>query len=368
MEDFLRERKKILGDIPIVIALTKLDLLDSALLPALRSEGAVFKTMEDAKPLLEPRRVKFLDQYCTQPLLRAAEGDIPHVAVSTKSGYSLEPTISELVKITTSEIERYIKADPSYSSVTERPSIERDAPYYIAGMAQRASIEAKVDLTIAVAPGYWRNLSACLRFSGEKVKDYLLVIHQDIIQVWNFNDPEMALRGDDFKAALLNTSNLGVSEIRDAQAVLATVTPLVSALAPLINELVGIAIALPIAGAVILTQLLREVYKSSQTIVKCFMAYITDLIYVMKILFVLAPQGSITSQDVALALKVYETSTYRNRIHLEIRDFSTTFTVLPGGRDVVVDKIEALIRRHSITDEEVSRLRSQIKPAALSSS
>ncbi|KAH0834218.1 hypothetical protein J3R83DRAFT_11531 [Lanmaoa asiatica] len=159
MEDFLRERKKILGDIPIVIALTKLDLLDSALLPALRSEGAVFKTMEDAKPLLEPRRAKFLDQYCTQPLLRAAEGDIPHVAVSTKSRYGLEPTISELVKITTSEIERYIKADPSYSSVTERPSIERDAPYYLAGMAQRASIKAKVDLTIAYAPYYHHSQS-----------------------------------------------------------------------------------------------------------------------------------------------------------------------------------------------------------------
>ncbi|KAH0834900.1 hypothetical protein J3R83DRAFT_10546 [Lanmaoa asiatica] len=62
--------------------------------------------------------------------------------------------------------------------------------------------------------------------------------------------------------------------------------------------------------------------------VKRFMTYIADLIYIMKIPFILAPQGSVTSQDVALALKVYKRSTYRNRVHLEIRDVSVFFA--PG--------------------------------------
>lgn len=92
------------------------------------------------------------------------------------------------------------------------------------------------------------------------------------------------------------------------------------------------------------------------------MAYIADLIYVMKILFILAPQGSITSQDVALAVNIYEKSTYRNRVHLEIRDFSVTL-ILPGGRDAVMEKIEELIRRYSITDKEVAELRSRIQVA-----
>ncbi|KAH0834217.1 hypothetical protein J3R83DRAFT_11530 [Lanmaoa asiatica] len=98
------------------------------------------------------------------------------------------------------------------------------------------------------------------------------------------------------------------------------------------------------------------------------MAYIADLIYVMRILFILAPQRPITPQDVALALKVYEKSTFRNRVHLEINDFSTSFAVLPRGRDVVMEKIEVLIKRYDITDEEVSRLRSQINPVTLGSS
>ena len=97
-----------------------------------------------------------------------------------------------------------------------------------------------------------------------------------------------------------------------------------------------------------------------KTIVKRFMAYIVDLIYVMKILFVLAPRGSMTSQDVALALKVYEKSAYRNRVHLEIRDFSAGF---PPGRNSVIEKIEVLIGRFEITDKEVVELRSQIQAA-----
>lgn len=44
---------------------------------------------------------------------------------------------------------------------------------------------------LSVILGYWKNLSASLTFSGEKAKEYLLVIHEDIIRGWNFNDPEM---------------------------------------------------------------------------------------------------------------------------------------------------------------------------------
>lgn len=44
---------------------------------------------------------------------------------------------------------------------------------------------------LSVSLGYWKNLGASVSFSSDKVKDYLLVIHQDIIKGWNFNDPEM---------------------------------------------------------------------------------------------------------------------------------------------------------------------------------
>lgn len=72
--------------------------------------------------------------------------------MAARSGAGLELTLSELVKTTTFEIERCVKADLAYAAAAEQPRIERNAPLYIAGMAQRTSIEAKVDLTIAYAP------------------------------------------------------------------------------------------------------------------------------------------------------------------------------------------------------------------------
>lgn len=69
--------------VPIVVVLTKVDLLDGKLLQTLRNEGIGFKSMEDARLELEPHKKTFLDQHCTRPLQRAAGGDIPHVAVSS---------------------------------------------------------------------------------------------------------------------------------------------------------------------------------------------------------------------------------------------------------------------------------------------
>lgn len=98
----------------------------------------------------------------------------------------------------------------------------------------------------------------------------------------------------------------------------------------------------------------------SQTIAKRLMVYIADVTYVMRILYFLSPFAPITSKDAALALEVYKRSTYRDRVHLEIRDFSANFAMLPRGRDLVLEKLEVLVRRYSITEEEVSRVRAQI--------
>ena len=69
--------------VPIVVVLTKLDLLDMMLLQTLHEEGTKFESVEEAQPELELRRKMFLDKYCTQPLLRVAGGNIPSVAVSS---------------------------------------------------------------------------------------------------------------------------------------------------------------------------------------------------------------------------------------------------------------------------------------------
>lgn len=43
-----------------------------------------------------------------------------------ESEFGLEPTLTELLKVTTSKIEKYIRADPSYALLTGQPSITRE--------------------------------------------------------------------------------------------------------------------------------------------------------------------------------------------------------------------------------------------------
>lgn len=46
-------------------------------------------------------------------------------------------------------------------------------------------------MILSVAQGYWTTLGASFRFSDDKVKENLHAIHQDVVEIWNFNDPDM---------------------------------------------------------------------------------------------------------------------------------------------------------------------------------
>lgn len=97
---------------------------------------------------------------------------------------------------------------------------------------------------------------------------------------------------------------------------------------------------------------------SSKRDVKILMAYIVDLICVMQTIFLLAPGGRLTPEAVALAVGANEKP--RRIVHILVDGFDGTLGVLPGGRDHVLEKIEALIWRHSIADHEIEELRRRI--------
>ena len=88
------------------------------------------------------------------------------------------------------------------------------------------------------------------------------------------------------------------------------------------------------------------------------MAYIVDLICVMQAIFLIASGDRVTSQTTAYAVRAYEKS--RKIVHLLVDEFDGRLGVFPGGRDPVLEKIEALIWRHSIPDQEIEELRRKI--------
>ncbi|KAH0826992.1 hypothetical protein J3R83DRAFT_4651 [Lanmaoa asiatica] len=216
VEKFLQRRNEILGNstpflllprcsriiyqrsiVPLVVVLTKVDLLDIQL----EIDLPVNKALEHYKS-------SHMKERCIGPLRETAGSDIVHVTVSSEEGYS--QSLSDLVKATNENMAKY--------HVDE-------APRALASMAQRVSIKEKLELSIAyvsfgiclfpplltsitasgskvrphfrdpvqllrMAIEYWKMLLKSAVFRGHTLKECLQVIHKDIINVWNFNDPD----------------------------------------------------------------------------------------------------------------------------------------------------------------------------------
>ena len=103
--------------------------------------------------------------------------------------------------------------------------------------------------------------------------------------------------------------------------------------------------------------LVYHIYFSSKKDVKVLIAYIVDLICVMQVVFILTSSGldNVTRERVAIALQAYEKP--RKDVHRLTEAFDGRQGVLPGGRDLVLEKIEELIWRYSIADHEIEELK-----------
>ncbi|KAG1798753.1 hypothetical protein EV424DRAFT_1518830 [Suillus variegatus] len=178
VEEFLKLRKEILGNIPLIAVFTKHDIfVDKLEYDAGESCDEV--TLEDLK-------VNTLDKLCIQPLKEAAGSDILHATVSTNEEY--ERTIRQLVDLTTTNVEKYVASEAALAMM----------------IAQRVDIGLKLKASIAIGEKrYWRGLASSMNFTGFTMLDCLSVIHKDIIDVWNFNDPHCHLASDQFKALIL---------------------------------------------------------------------------------------------------------------------------------------------------------------------
>jgi GTPase SAR1 family protein len=158
VEKFLQRRVEILSQTPLVVVLTKVDLLDSQLEIDLPTNET-----------LEHYKSRWLDEHCIRPLCEAAGSDLPHVIVSVEDGYS--ESLSSLVKATNEAMAKY--------HVDEAPRI-------VASIAQRVSIKEKIELSITAGKKkYWKTV-----FRSHTLKECLQDIRKDIITVWNFNDPD----------------------------------------------------------------------------------------------------------------------------------------------------------------------------------
>ncbi|KAG1897303.1 uncharacterized protein F5891DRAFT_1280093 [Suillus fuscotomentosus] len=332
VEEFLKLRKEILGNIPLIAVFTKHDIfVDKLEYDAGESCDEV--TLEDLK-------VNTLDKLCIQPLKEAAGSDILHATVSTNEEY--ERTIRQLVDLTTTNVEKYVASEAALAMM----------------IAQRVDIGLKLKASIAIGEKrYWRGLASSMNFTGFTMLDCLSVIHKDIIDVWNFNDPHCHLSSDQFKALILKDLDK-VDLPHTAQAFefgLSVVATIASILSSLSGPLLPIVV--PIAAGVVLTKWVYDTYQRTNIVLRRIMTYIVDLTCIMQILFLLAPTGPISRHVIKIAIKGYE-GTCKSDVHSAIQ--SHCVSVTRGGGDDALEKIVRLIKDHSIKAEDVQNLRTKI--------
>ncbi|KAF8549886.1 hypothetical protein OG21DRAFT_1514674 [Imleria badia] len=326
-EKVLQERDKVLGNVPLVVVLTKVDQLDAQL----EIDPPENETLENYKS-------RYLNKYCVEPLRRAAGRDITHVTVSVKDGYS--ESLTNLVKATKDNMAKY--------HVDE-------TPWFVASIAQRVSIKEKIELSIAVGKKeYWNILMGAV-FRGHTLQQYLHVIRKDVITVWNFNDPDKCLMDDRIFEVLLRTNNLG--DTADTQSNKASFADLIaSALELLQKGLSGsVDIASVLGFAVAATKAPNKMYQGAKEDVKILMAFIVNLICVMQVIFLLASGGPVTRQTVALAVGGCERQ--RSVVHSLVNDFDGKLGVLLGGRDYALEQVVKWIWLYSIKDDEIEALK-----------
>ncbi|KAG1719834.1 hypothetical protein EDB19DRAFT_624624 [Suillus lakei] len=334
VEEFLKSRKEILGNIPIIAVFTKHDVfVDKLELDAVESG-------EYDEAALEVLKIDTLDKLCVQPLKEVAGSDIVHTTVSTTEGY--ESTIRQLIDLTTTNVEKFVASEAALAMM----------------IAQRVDIGLKVKASIAIGKKrYWRGLASSMNFTGFTMWDALSVIHKDIVDVWNFNDPHCDLVNDKFKELILK--DLDKDDFPDTARAFGFGLSVVSAITNILIPLAGpfLPIVVPIAAGVVLVKWAYDTYQRTNIVLQRIMTYIVDLTCIMQILFLLAPTGSISRRVIKIAVKAYE-GAGKSNVHSAIQSH---VSVTRSGGDDALEEIVRLINAHSIKAEEVQDLRMKIR-------
>ncbi|KAG0697501.1 hypothetical protein DFH29DRAFT_1003677 [Suillus ampliporus] len=348
MEEFLiLKRDGKLGNIPVIVILTKYDMLvdrvDRTLnVPSLRQSG------EDAiKKLIKKKVESELRDVCIRPLQKFAGRGIPHAVISTNQDH--RETVTNLIRMTEDHIRQHLA--PEASMMTS--------------IAQRVDPRLKINASIEVGKRsqYQSALVSSTSFKNRTTWDCLRVLHTDIVAVWNFHDPDHHLDSPEFKTLMVNmVDKLDVGPTADPKKNMAVGLSMVGTIAGIMAALAGPAapIVVPIAVGVVLAVWVRDVYQVSRAVLQRFMSYIVDLTLVMQTLYLIAGSQPLSRRAIKLAVKAYHDSPISGRVHTGIQQYDSELTFLDRRDRDTLDKIIELIQLYSIDDETIFELQEKI--------
>jgi len=131
-------------------------------------------------------------------------------------------------------------------------------------------------------------------------------------------------------------------------------------LAGIIGALAGPAapIVMPIAAVAVVSHWTILLFREVNVVLQQVMNYIVALTFIMHIIFAITTgtNNVVSRRLINLALKTFEDSLQRRKIHSEIKEHLRPLTA-PFGRDAALAKLTELIQNKCITSEEMNEIK-----------
>jgi len=288
--DFAKQLK-----IPVVVVLSKYDLL---VVEHVRACGHIPSG---------PNRTAEAEKRATNALTEVTKDlKVPFVPVSLKKRF-IKTTLLKLTEVTRDHL-RDVEG----------------ALWALWATAQQINARQKVELSISEGfKKYWRDLGKSVVFQEHPLLDCIARIHDDIIQVWNFNDPLKLLSGPEFLKGMIGL----VEPLRDVQVIQNQQDGRIAGLAANVVTVAGAlssCLILPALGTIIGTvafQFLLGKYQEGASTATYLAAYIVDLTLVLYELSVTAtadPPRTLSLDLVKDALSRYKLGSAK--IHAQVKE------------------------------------------------
>ncbi|KAG1892894.1 uncharacterized protein F5891DRAFT_1282272 [Suillus fuscotomentosus] len=231
-------------------------------------------------------------------------------------------------------------------------------------VAQRVHPGLKIDALIKIGKQrYWKALSSCPMFKKHQMQDCLRVLHNDIIDVWNFRDPHHYLRSQEFRDLMMKmTDKTQAGSTANPNTTLKFGLSMVGTIAGIVSALAGPAapIVVPIAAGAVVVVWVRDVYKMSHVVLQRFMAYIMHLTLVLQTLFIVSESRELTRRAIKLAVKSYSASSISEEVLTRIQDYVGGLAVLEHADKDTLDKIEEMMQFYKIDGAQITELAAQM--------
>ncbi|KAG1842110.1 hypothetical protein C8R48DRAFT_738040 [Suillus tomentosus] len=355
VEQFLTSKREgELGEIPIVVVFTKYDTLLDRMERTLDKSFTKDLSKEAVQELTKKSAKDKLKEVCIAPLEKFAGSDMPHVTVSTKGNHH-EETLANLIRTTEELVCKHIGTDASVMT----------------SVAQRVDPGLKIKASIEVGKRkYWKALASSAPFKNRSMWDCLHVLHTDIVNVWNFQDPDGHLCSPEFRTIMTKmVDELDVGPTADPNKNLAFGLSIVGTIAGILSALAGPAapIVVPIVASVVAAKWVYEVYQRSRSALQRFMKYIIDLTLVLQTLYLLSENRKLSRRAIKLAVKSYHDSPMSGTVHDRIQQYDKQSTFLERADRDSLDQFVRLLQSYNISAEEMPGLRGKLPAVDLSS-